>query len=83
MCYFSTLALIVAEAASISLCTLSLCFPLIAFSEFPSNADILPFSSLYQFSCFKSFVSGLKIACPDLSLPWSSSSDNSASIDVH
>ena len=61
LCRLSTLTVIVAEAANISLCTLSFCFPLIAF-----KADSLPFSSLDQYSCFNSFVSGLKISCPDL-----------------
>ena len=43
LCVLSTLAVVVAEAARISFCTLSFCFPLMAFSWFSFNADILPF----------------------------------------
>ena len=66
LCYFFALILIVAEAASISFCTLSFYFPLMAISLFPVKAEILPFSSHHQYSCFNSFVPGLKISCPDL-----------------
>ena len=70
LCYFSTLTVI-------------FCFPLMAFSRFPFDADIFPFLSLNRHSCFNSFFPNLKNSCPDLliymSLPWSSTSDNSAS----
>ena len=77
MCYLSTLIVIVAEAASISLCALSFCFPLTAFSSFPLNAYILSYSCPNQYSCFNSFISCLTISCPDLLFymslyPWSS-----------
>ena len=41
---------------SISHGTLSFCFPLLAFSLSPFNADILPFTSLSQHSYFNSFI---------------------------
>ena len=48
LCFLYTIALIVAEAASISLCTLSFCFPLIALSHSALNADMLPFLTFDQ-----------------------------------
>ena len=70
------------ETASASSCALSFRFPLIAFSLLPINADWCPFaSSFHWYSCFNSFVSGLKISGSDLlihaSLPWSSISGRS------
>ena len=64
LCYFSTLTFIVAEAASISLCTLSFCFPLTAISLCPfqrwhsSSFESLPIQ-MFQFFGFwrEKFVS--------------------------
>ena len=60
LCYCCTLAVVVAEPASISFWTLSFCFPLTAFSWFPFSTDMFPFTRFHQYSCFNSFISGLK-----------------------
>ena len=66
LCCFSTFILIVAKTASFFFCTLSFCFPLIASSLFPVNADIPSLHELLPNSCFNPFVSGLKMSGSDL-----------------
>ena len=49
------------------LLSLSFCFPVIAISLFPFNADRLPFASAFRpCSCHGCFVSGLKISVSHL-----------------
>ena len=43
---------------------LSVSLPLEAFSHFSFRADVSPFLTLDQYSCFNSFIPGFEISCP-------------------
>ena len=64
---FSTLAFVVAEAASFSFGALASCFPLIAVSLLSLTASGFPFASASrQCACDGSFFTGFKISIPSL-----------------
>ena len=59
--------MLVAETASVYFRTLALCFPLIAISLLPFNADRFRFTSAPRgCSCHSSLISGLENASPRL-----------------